>query len=240
MRSALILSAVLIAALPAAAMAQDLPAPPPAMTAQGTLLDVVAQGRVTRVPDLATISVGVETQGDTARAAMAANAAQMASLRAALKKAGIADRDVQTAAISLQAQFRYPDNQPPVLIGYQASNRLTVRFRDIDRAGPILDALVGAGANRIDGPTLSIENSDAALDEARQDAIRRARARAELYARAAGLSVDRIVMISESGLPSPPPSPVMFARMAAADVATSIAPGEQDVTVTVNVRFLLR
>lgn len=230
---------LMLAAAPAAAAAQDMPAPPPAAF-QGTLLDVMAVGKVTRTPDLATIGVGVDTDGATAQAAMAANAGQMAKLIAAAKRAGIADKDIQTSSISLQAQFSYPDKAPPVLVGYRASNRLSVRFRDIAKAGPILDALVAAGANQIDGPTLSVADSDAALDEARADAMKRARARAELYARAAGLRVDRILSISEGGAPIPGPVPMVMARMAAADVATQIAPGETDLSISVSVRFLLK
>lgn len=234
------LAAILLAGTAVPLAAQDLPAPV-AQSFQGTLLDVTAEGKVTRTPDLATIGVGVQTQAATAQAAMAENASRMASLIVALKRAGIADKDIQTSSVSLQAQFKYADNKPPVLTGYQASNRLNVRFRDIAKTGAILDALVASGANQIDGPSLSLADSDAAMDAARQDAIAIARARAELYARAAGLKVDHIVMIAEGGLPTPGPVPVYaMAKMALADAATVLAPGEQDITATVSVRFLLR
>lgn len=234
------LAAMMMAATATPLAAQDLPAPN-AQLLQGTLLDVTAEGKVTRTPDLATIGVGVQTQAATAQAAMAENASRMASLIAALKRAGVADKDIQTSAVSLSAQFSYPDKKPPVLTGYQANNRLNVRFRDIARTGAILDALVAAGANQIDGPSLSLADADAAMDAARQDAMARARARAELYARAAGLRVDRIVMIAEGGLPTPGPVPVYaMAKASFADAATSISPGEQDITATVSVRFLLR
>ncbi len=105
----------------------------------------------------------------------------------------------------------------------------------------MLDALVAQGANQIDGPNLSLDNPDAALDEARADAVKRARARAELYAKAAGLRVVRIVSITENGENAGGPvRPVMLRAMAAEVAApTSIAPGERDVTVNVSVRFLL-
>jgi hypothetical protein len=214
---------------------------PPAVFADGTLLEVSATGRTTRVPDVATIRAGVVTQSATAAAALTENAQRMTRVLAALKRAGVAPRDVQTSNISLQPQYRYQENQPPVITGYQASNSVAIRFRDIARSGTILDTLVGEGANQIDGPNLSIDKPDAASDEARGDAVAKARARAELYAKAAGLTVARILSISESGDFSPPPPMPMMVRMQAADRAESkIAAGEQEVAITVAVRFLLK
>ena len=209
----------------------------------GTLLDVSAEGTTTRVPDIATIRSGVVSQGSTAAAALADNAARMARVLAAVKRAGVQSRDVQTSNVSLSPQYRYADGKPPEITGYQASNSVAIRFRDIARSGAILDALVAEGANQIDGPNLSIDQPDAALDEARTDAVKRARARAELYARAAGLTVARIVSISESGqndgtAPQPPRVYAMNAR--AAPAPTQIAAGEAEVTVTLSVRFLLK
>lgn len=226
------------AALPLTAAAQV--AAPGAFMPDGTLLDVVAEGEATRVPDIATIRAGVVTQAPTAAAALAANATQMKSVLAALKAAGVADRDVQTATISLNPQYRYAENQPPVITGYQASNSVSVKFRDIARSGNILDALVKQGANQIDGPNLSIDQAEAAQDEARVDAVKRARARADLYARALGMRVDRMISLSEGsdgGMPGP--MPVMMVRAQAKD-STEVVPGEQRVGVTVRVRFLLK
>lgn len=211
----------------------------PAIPAEGTLVEVVAEGRTTRTPDMAVISAGVVTQAATAQAAMQDNAARMTRVIAALKAAGIAERDVQTSNIGLNPQYRYEQNQAPVLTGYQASNQVTVRFRDLARAGSILDALVREGANSINGPTLTLAEPEAAMDEARTDAVKRARARAELYARALGMRVDRVVSLSEGGGGNPNPMPMM--RMQAVEASdTPIAPGEQAVTVNVSVRFLLR
>ncbi|WCM26764.1 SIMPL domain-containing protein [Sphingomonas sp. QA11] len=213
----------------------------PTIVADGALLDVTAQGQTSRVPDIATIRAGVVTQGATAALALAENAKRMAGVLDALKRAGVAPRDNRTANVSLSPQYRYADGQPPVVTGYQASNSVAIRFRDIAKAGAILDALVAQGANQIDGPTLSIDQPEAALDEARADAVKIARARAELYARAAGLSVSRIVSISEAGQnDGSTPQPVMFARAAGMDASTRVVPGETDVTVSVTVRFLLK
>lgn len=207
----------------------------------GTVLEVSADGASTRVPDLAVIQAGVVTQAAGADVAMRQNGTRMASVLAALRRAGIAERDIQTSNLALSPQYRYAQNEPPVITGYQASNQVTVRFRDIGKSGAILDALVKEGANNISGPNLTIEKPETALDEARTAAVATARARAELYAKAAGLRVDRILSISE-GNAMPPPLPVMVARAQsfAADKATEIAPGEQELRVTLAVRFVLK
>ncbi len=234
MRSIMALTALLIT--PAAAMAQaDIPA-------AGTLLEVSAQGRTTRVPDVATIRAGVVADAPTAAAALAEQARRMAGVLAALKRAGVAPRDIATANVGLNPQYKYQDGQAPQVTGYQANNSVSVRFRDIARSGAILDALVASGANQINGPDLSIDKPEAALDEARVDAVKRARARADLYAGAAGLRVVRMVSIAEAGEDAGQPRPpVFYARVAAAPApgATEIASGEKDVTVSLNIRFLL-
>ncbi|HWI87512.1 MAG TPA: SIMPL domain-containing protein [Sphingomonas sp.] len=205
----------------------------------GTELDISATGTSTRKPDVATISAGVVTQAPKAGEAMRANAAAMAATIAALRRAGVADRDIQTQSINLQPHYRYGNNVPPVLTGYQANNRVSVRFRDLGGSGAVLDALVAAGANQIDGPTLSVDHPETALDEARAKALAIAKARAELYAKAAGLTVRRIVRISESEGGVQPPRPMMMAMRAKAEDATQIEAGEQELTVTLSVAFEL-
>jgi hypothetical protein len=234
----LILLAALAAASPLAT------APAYAQTAEGPLrgtrLEVVATGEVSRVPDVARISAGVVTSAPTASAALEQNARQMATVRAALKRAGIADRDIQTSAINLFPDYRQdrPEGTPQ-LIGYRASNELTVVFRDIANTGKILDALVAQGANQINGPTLSVDKPEGALDEARTKALATARARAELYARALGQKVVRVLEVSESGNTSGP-RPMAAYRMVAQDAAsTSVEPGSQTLSVSLNVVFEL-
>ena len=229
-------SALALAALPAGAAT----AQPNAMqTISGTRLEIVATGEVSRVPDIARIGAGVVTSAPTATVALAQNAVKMASVRQALKRAGIADRDIQTSAINLFPDYRQDDRGgTPVLTGYRASNEVSVRFRDIAATGKILDALVAQGANQINGPSLSIDKPEEALDEARTAALRIARARADLYARATGKTVGRIIAISEGGgQPSPYGRPMM--REMAADASTQIEPGEQSVSVTLSVSFEL-
>ncbi|RYY26317.1 MAG: SIMPL domain-containing protein [Sphingomonadales bacterium] len=225
---------VVLAALPATA--QDMRVAP----LDGTVLEVSAEGVSTRVPDVAVIQAGVITQAETASVAMAQNSSRMAAVLAALRASGVAERDLQTASISLNPQYRYENNQPPILTGYQASNQVSIRFRDISKSGAILDTLVKLGANNISGPNLTVDKPEAALDEARTNAIAKARARATLYANAAGLKVDRILTISESGA-MPAPMPVVAFRAAKMESAdTQVVAGEQQLTVTVSVRFLLK
>ncbi|HEX8363868.1 MAG TPA: SIMPL domain-containing protein [Allosphingosinicella sp.] len=229
-------ASLLVLAVPTAAAAQ-------ADTGQevgGTRLDVVATGEVTRVPDVARISSGVITQAATATEAIRLNATRMNAVRDALRRAGVADRDIQTSNLSLQPQYRYAENQPPVLTGYQAANEVSIRFREIAQTGRILDALVAQGANQISGPMLEIDRPEAALDEARTAALAVARARADLYARALGMRVRRILWVSESGMAGPPmPRPMAVARAQAAQVA-NIDPGEQRLSVALTVSFELQ
>lgn len=231
---ALPVAGMLLAALPAAAQAADTQS-----TIAGTRLDVTAEGSVNRAPDIAMVSAGVVTQALTAAAAMQQNASRMAATVAALKASGIADRDIQTASISLSPQYRYAENKAPEITGYQASNQVNVRFRDIKRAGAILDTLVKQGANQINGPIFSVEKAEAVLDEARVAAIKAARARADLYAQAAGLRVKRIISISESQNYYEPPRPMVAAMRAEKSADTAIEPGEQKLSVNVIVSFEL-
>src|SRR5688572_3428133 len=224
------------AAVPAASVSAQYQ---PVASISGTRLDVVATGEVNRVPDVAHINAGVVTTAPSATAALEQNARQMASVRQALRNAGIADRDIQTSSINLFPDYRHDERGGnPQIIGYRASNEVMVKFRDIKSTGKILDALVAQGANQISGPMLSIDKPEAALDEARLAALAQARSRAELYARAAGKRVGRILSISEAGGMQ---VPMARMRAQAGNVAesTSIDPGEQSVSVSLAVSFEL-
>ena len=235
MLAALLLGA---AALPMPAAAQQASI---TQTIAGTRLDVTATGEVTRVPDVAIITAGVVSRSATATGALQDASARMAKVLAALKRAGVADRDIQTSNVSLNPEYRYPQNESPQLTGYTATNQLTIRFRDIAASGKILDALVSQGANQINGPSLTIDKPEAALDEARANAVAIGRARAEAYARSLGLRVVRIVAVSESGgyaVPPPMPPMVAMARMDAQ--STKIEPGEQKLQVSLAMTFELQ
>ncbi len=208
----------------------------------GTLVSVSAQAEATRVPDIATVSAGVVTQAADANAAMQANAKQMDGVMRAIRDAGIAERDVQTSGITLNPQYRYAENQPPAITGYQASNTVSIKVRDIGKLGRVLDALVASGANQVYGPAFEIDKPEAAYDEARRAALAKAQARANMYAEALGMRVRRIVSIDEGGGFQPPmPMPMMAMGRAEKGVAydTAVSPGESTLTANLNVVFEL-
>ena len=212
-------------------------------TISGTRLDLSVTGEATRVPDLAIVTAGVVTRSANAAAAIQDNADRMNRVIEALKHAGIADRDIQTSSINLNAEYKYVENQPAQLVGYTATNQVTIRFRDIGNSGKILDALVREGANQINGPDMTVEHPETALDEARANAIVEGRARANLYARSLGMRVVRVVSVSERGSYAPPPAPPMpmYARAEAAGApSTRIEPGEQKLQVTLSMVFELQ
>lgn len=236
MRAMVLALALGSASLPAVAAAQT--GPFAAIT--GTRLDISATGEVSRVPDLAQISAGVVTKAVNASDALAQNAARIDRVRAALRRAGIADRDVQTSSVNLNPDYVYADGQPPRLTGYQASNQLSIRFRDIRSSGKIIDALVAEGANQISGPSLSVDKPETALDEARTKALAAGRQRAELYARSLGMRVVRLVAVSEGGASFPGPVVPMAMMRAERAADTTIVPGEQQLSVTLQMSFELQ
>ena len=202
----LLLAALLLTAAPA--LAED---------AKPTTLTITAEGHVDRAPDVADLSGGVVTQASTAAAALAANAARMKSVVAAVRRAGLADRDIQTSGLSLAPQYRYADGQAPVLTGYQVTNTVALKVRALADAGRLVDALVAAGANQVNGPSFRVDDAAGTLDAARTAAVATARARAQLYAAAAGMHVARIRSIVEGGeVPVARPM-MMMARAKVAD-----------------------
>lgn len=225
----------------AAAMALALAAAPAAAQQAPTLLTLTATAEVQGAPDVADIGAGVVTQAAEAEAALRANSEKMTRVMAALRKAGVAERDIQTAGLSVQPQFRYEERQPPVLTGFQASNRVQVTLRDLKSAGRVIDTLVSEGANQVDGPSFRILNPDPLMDKARQEAVRKARARADLYAAAAGMRVKRIATISESQ-EFRPPQPMMRAMAMEAMPSAPpppIAPGEVGLVASITMAFEL-
>jgi hypothetical protein len=214
MKTAIALACLALSATSAAAQTGDRPVV--AIPPEGALLNVTAEGRSERTPDLALFNAGVVTQAKTAGEAMTANARQMESTIAALRRAGVAERDLQTSTLNLQPQYFYPQRDRPVrnpdgtvtepaepqaprIIGYEARNTLSVRVRRVTDLGRIVDALVAAGANQVDGPHFTLDKPEAASDEARAKALRTARERADLYAREAGFRSARILSITEGG-----------------------------------------
>lgn len=209
----------------------------------GTVLVLSAEAEIAQAPDMATVSAGVLSEGKTAEAALSDNSVKMSGVFRALRAAGIAERDIQTSNLNLSPQYQYNQNEPPRLIGYQASNNVSVRVRNLTNLGRTLDAVVANGANQLQGVSFSIDKADEARDAARREAMRKARARADLYAQAAGLRVTRIVSINEGGAAPPPMMPVpMMARSMAADAAPPppVAGGEVSLNSSVTVVFELK
>jgi uncharacterized protein YggE len=229
----------LMASLAAPAAAQEAQVSVPAV--QGTLLTVNAEGMTEGRPDMATINLGVTTEGQTAQAALAENARRMTALTQALRRAGVAERDIQTSNVSVHPQQQYVEGQQPRITGYQANNTVTAKVRRIDTTGRVIDAAVAAGGNTVHGVSFSYQDPDAQLDAARRDAIAEARRRAELYASALNMRVVRVVAVQEGGGFSPPiPMPMMARMESAQDASTPIAPGEIETRVNVGVTFELR
>ncbi|MBY9067014.1 SIMPL domain-containing protein [Hyphomonas sp. WL0036] len=213
-----------------------------------TTLQVSAEGRVDRAPDIAFVTAGVTEERKTAQEAMAAQSAAMNGVFKAMEAAGISERDIQTSGLSLQPRYDYVESAgrdgvkrgEQKLAGYVASNQVTIRVRDLSRLGETLDSLVSSGGNTLSGVSFGLDNDKEVRGEARSKAMKEAIAKAELYASAAGLRVARIVTITEGYEYSPQPAPM--ARMAmAADMmeSTPIAGGEVGITANVNVMFEL-
>ena len=170
---------------------------------------------------------------------MRANAAQMASLLAALKRQGIAEKDTQTSNLTLSAEYDYQNGKPPVLKGYQASNRVTVTVRDLAKIGPTIDAVVAGGANQVNGISFGLRDPQSAEDAARIEALQRLQARAALYAKAAGLHVKALRTLTEGGGYQPSPIRPMMAMRGNAETATPVEVGELDLRVQVQATYEL-
>jgi uncharacterized protein YggE len=204
---------------------------------------VTGTGEASARPDLAVISAGVVVQSETASAALADNSRAMEAVLQQLRTAGLADADVQTSQFSVMPLYeRQPPEReitaPPRIVGYQVSNRVTARVRDIDRLGAVLDALVSAGATNIDGPWFDIADPEQVLGQARDAAVADALARARRYTAAAGVELGEVISIEEAGSFVPPPRPMMRAEAMAADVP--IAPGQTELSASVMVTFAIK
>jgi uncharacterized protein YggE len=200
-----------------------------------TTLSLPAFGETKLAPDLATISLGVSTEAASASAAMQANAARMTQVMAALRRGGIEAKDIQTSQISIDPQYAYEQNQQPRLTGYRAGNQVTVTVRDLTKLGAAVDATVSAGANQMGGISFGLADPAAAENAAREAAVKALAAKADLYARATGYRVLRLVSLSE-GAAVIPPMPVPMVAMASArfeKAETPVSPGEVRVRVDV-------
>ncbi len=205
------------------------------------ILSVVGSGKVTVTPDLATIQLGVSIERPTAKAARRDGAAAMTKVVEAIRKLGIADKDIATASVSLGPVYNYPNNATPKVRGYQLQNAVTVTVRNLDQVGDVLDDGVTAGATTVDGINFDVADRAAAEAQARQAAVADAKAKADTLASGLGIRIQGVASVSEQVS-----TPVWYGRnfaMAGAavaeDAATPVMPGSTDVTINVSVSFLI-
>lgn len=221
-------------ALPAGAHAANIE-----IEAEGPVLELSIFESVEAEPDMAVIGAGVSTEARTATEALRLNSAEMQKVVAELKRLGIAERDIQTTGINLNAMYDYDQEaRRQVFRGYQASNRVSVKLRRIAETGRVLDALVTAGANDLSGPSFGLDNDEPAKDAARKRALKRAKARAEDYARQLGFSGTRVLAIAESMTGhSPMPERAM---MRSADMMVAAAPPVQPGVVSTGISITIK
>jgi uncharacterized protein len=229
-RVSIVAAAVAATLLAAPARAQTQADFPPAIAVTG-------EATVSVPPDLAQVDAGVTSDAKTAREASDANSAAMGKVLLALKSAGIEQKDYQTSRLSLQPEYAPNRQGPSPVVGYRASNRVTIRVRDVTKVANVIDTLVGAGANDIGGINFMVSQASKLLDDARTQAVADARRKAEIYAKAAGATLGAPLSISEEGAA---PRPVFRAKMAAEMAAAPVAQGEETLSVTVNVSWAIK
>ncbi len=204
------------------------------------VISVSGTGEVNTRPDMARVSTGVVTEAATAKEALAKNNTAMAAVIAALKDAGVAEDDIQTSNFSVSPKYPpYQPNQTTArrIVGYTVSNQVTAAVKNLKKLGAILDTLVQAGSNQIHGVSFDVDEPKPLLDEARKKAVADARAKAELYAAAAGVSLGRVVQISESSSVMPPQPMYRMAAAPAAAESVPIAAGQQTLTSNVSITY---
>jgi uncharacterized protein YggE len=229
LRWILLIAALLLAAAAISGVAQPLLGHA-ADTPSKKTITVTGTGKVTTVPDQASFDFNVETRADTAKAALAKNAAAATAVIAAVKATGVPAADVQTSQVSLSPQTNQDGTQ---IVGYVASNSISVKTT-IAKAGGLVDAAVGAGADGVSGPMLSRSGQDALYRDALKDAVADAKSKAEALAEAGGISLAGVQAIVEGSQSSPP---IMFSAKADSAASVPIEPGTQTVEATVTVTY---
>ena len=226
-----------LAAFAAALVSAALFGAPVLAESEPSLISVTGEAQISVPPDLAQIDAGVTTEAKTAREASDANNAAMGKVLLALKGAGIDEKDYQTSRLLLQPQNSSSrPGGPSAITGYRASNRVTLRLRDVTKVASVVDTLVGAGANDIGGISFMVSQASKLLDEAREQAMADARRKAEIYARAAGVTLGAPLAISEGGAPAP----IALRKMAGAPQPAPIAQGEETLQLSVSVSFAIK
>ncbi len=215
-----------------------------AQDAKPAVISVSATGKANVVPDLAILYLNVLREADTAREALDANNAAMAAVLKAMKDAGVEDRDLQTSNFSIQPKYSYPKasssrnaQRIPKIEGYTVSNALTVRIREMGKVGEVLDKSVTLGVNSGGGITFTTDDPTKALEEARAKAVERAIAKAKTLSQSAGVSLGKILEISELNRGVPQPRRLARTALAESAAAVPVASGENTYQVTVNIRW---
>lgn len=210
--------------------------------AEGPVVELSVYESVSVAPDIATIGAGVSTEAPTAVEALRQNSVEMQKVIARIKTLGIAEKDIQTTGINLNAQYDYDQSRKrQVFRGYQASNRVSVILRKIDAAGQVLDALVASGATDLNGPSFAIENDEPAKDAARKRAIERAQARVQAYADLFGYDGAKLLAINEA-IEGRGAMPEMAMMRTSADMVASappVQPGMVQTGVSITIKYEL-
>lgn len=226
-------------ALPAMAQQGGTMCSPMAGNGGMSTITVNGTGEARITPDMATIQLGVTTQAESATEAMSQNATRQTAVIAALADAGIEQADIQTSGLNLNPMVDYGENSAPTVVGYQASNMVSVRVKEIDNLGQVMDAIVNAGANEINGISFQREDGSDAEDDARRKAVEDARRKAEVLAEASGLTLGPVLSLRDTPQPDGPRPMMMEARAASAGSSTPIAAGELSMSAQVQAEYAL-
>lgn len=221
-------------ALPATAIAHS------SQTEMPGVIHVTATANVDVVPDRVSVSAGVQSDGKTAQEAMARNSELMRNVFATLAANGIAERDISTTNLNLNPRYDYEQrtNGQPLLVGYRASNQITIVSRDLNQTGQLIDSLLQAGLNNINGVNFTVSEPEAAQAQARAAAIEKAKIKARMMAQSANVRLGRLLSLSEGSSAAP----IMFNTMAAMEsrsAAPPLAPGEREIGATVTMSYAI-
>ena len=229
----------LTAAMPAVAQQNATMCSPMAGNGGMSTITVSGTGEARIAPDMATIQLGVTTQAQSAAEAMSQNAERQTAVIAALGEAGLEQADIQTSGLNLNPMMDYGENKAPSVVGYQASNMVAVRVKDVANLGKVMDAIVNAGANEINGISFQREDGSDAEDDARRKAVADARHKAEILAEASGLTLGPVLSLRDTPQPEGPRPMMMEARVADAGSGTPIAAGELSMSAQVEAEYAL-
>jgi uncharacterized protein YggE len=213
-----------------------------ASTVESPRISVHGTGIVSAKPDMATVQVGVQIQNTSLEAAQSEATGKANDLIAQIKAAGIDEKDIATSQFNVEPLMDYRDGQAPRVTGFRVTHMLSVKIRDLGKAGEIIDNLVSSGANTVYGLSFGFSNPDALMNQAREQAVKDARARADQLATLSGVSLGQVILIEDGGSNTPP----MPVAMPAADMrqagggAVPIQAGQQDVQVQVNVVYAIK